>query len=542
MASYIYINDSLDDLSTQQLAGGVSLLSHLVSKAGSAETLTDLWNVHRAAIECGVINANLDVDEHGMFRAPDALSLTPETVWLGGVNGNPNWTRNLAEIEERHAAGKDADVYHHDLKQYRDILVSNLDRQLTVLKDEYDRAIREPRNAVAAFARKLITGRPLHSQSGVTMDGKCSEAELVALFLHSTVEPTVDDKPALSHAALQAVNTDASSLATVGIRCDVPQAEEKAAEETESSSESIEPEPAPSEKAGRYEGREPGDRFYTVEEKRELLDKDYRAILSDLVTGQKVIDAFRAPQAPDGTVYRGANAVILSSLMCRHDGWQPVFVTREQAGALGADIYGNAKAIPLLVRPIGDGQTFLRRTVYNICDTNLPEKNPELFARICEGLKPNPVEISSKADELAMDIRTAPGTLATLERVARTRTGIPFHADDGNNARMANYAAALAAVPMLNVGLSSYESMTPTAVILPWSSPRAQHALDTVLYAGRIFDTVMDTGRGEYPSKGVDIGELQRQLEKEREVQAKAAAKRSSARKEQNKENAPSIR
>ena len=71
------------------------LCTRYLSEISKAESLMDLFNIHKQMWTEGLRHANIGPDEFGMFRTNDISSMKPSEVFLGNVYGL--WTAPLNE-------------------------------------------------------------------------------------------------------------------------------------------------------------------------------------------------------------------------------------------------------------------------------------------------------------------------------------------------------------------------------------------------------------------------------------------------------------
>lgn len=128
-----YVKDNLNKFSAVEIAGAAGILNSLnllantagEGKAGFAESLGVLFDIHVAAARLGLINKNLDADPNGMFRTEgDIREIAKDQVFLGGVHGRN--THSMAEWIKLDREGRlDDEDRTVILKQYADHLTSN---------------------------------------------------------------------------------------------------------------------------------------------------------------------------------------------------------------------------------------------------------------------------------------------------------------------------------------------------------------------------------------------------------------------------------
>lgn len=130
-----YTEEMLHGSNRYELLGMKEEAYRLIKAADASLTLDELLAVHRAAYDCGIWNRNLDVDEHGMFRAKDMDSLCREDVWLGNHYGVA--TNNIPFFESMKQ--DDPAVFMTALDHYKSHLVSNL----TAIAGKIEDAVKE---------------------------------------------------------------------------------------------------------------------------------------------------------------------------------------------------------------------------------------------------------------------------------------------------------------------------------------------------------------------------------------------------------------
>lgn len=102
-----------------------SFCGEILHRLDSANGLDDLLNIHRAAWNGGIRNANIGPNEYGMFRCSDISKMDGHQVFLGNVNGL--FTNSLSRWSAWHESGDLPDNdYSVLVEQYRSILRSNV--------------------------------------------------------------------------------------------------------------------------------------------------------------------------------------------------------------------------------------------------------------------------------------------------------------------------------------------------------------------------------------------------------------------------------
>lgn len=108
------------------------LCTRYLSEISKAESLMNLFNIHKQMWAEGLRHANIGPDEFGMFRTNDISSMKPSEVFLGNVYGL--WTAPLNEW----IGTKDEHIIRN---QYRNHLSSNVDWLRSLVYDNgLDRA------------------------------------------------------------------------------------------------------------------------------------------------------------------------------------------------------------------------------------------------------------------------------------------------------------------------------------------------------------------------------------------------------------------
>lgn len=141
-----YLEDRLHGLNRNEIIGAEFYLKDLERLADNATSLKDCFDIHKAAVELGIINKNLDADPSGVFRCDDIHRLTKDEVFLGGQYGI--YTKDLNLFESNRYQRPDA--YMLALSQYKKLLSSNF-REIRdkVFQAEIEEEKESRRNVIA---------------------------------------------------------------------------------------------------------------------------------------------------------------------------------------------------------------------------------------------------------------------------------------------------------------------------------------------------------------------------------------------------------
>lgn len=97
-----------------------SLILLFIQKLECAETLEEVFNLHKDMWTKGIQHQNFGPDPYGMFRTKDISSMTKDEVFLGNIYGL--FTKPLSFWAET----PDTKEYKIVLNQYKYHLISNL--------------------------------------------------------------------------------------------------------------------------------------------------------------------------------------------------------------------------------------------------------------------------------------------------------------------------------------------------------------------------------------------------------------------------------
>ena len=116
-----YLEDRLQSLGRNELLGADFYLKDLKRLSDNATSLKECFDIHKAAIDLGLLNRNIDADMSGIVRTGDIQNLSKEEIFLGGQYGV--FTKNMTIFEANRNTRPDA--YMLALNQYRKLLSSN---------------------------------------------------------------------------------------------------------------------------------------------------------------------------------------------------------------------------------------------------------------------------------------------------------------------------------------------------------------------------------------------------------------------------------
>lgn len=116
-----YLEDRLQSLGRNELIGADFYLKDLKRLSDNATSLKECFDIHKAAIDLGLLNANIDADKYGIVRTGDIRNLSKEEIFLGGQYSV--YTKDMTVFEANRYARPDA--YMLALNQYKKLLSSN---------------------------------------------------------------------------------------------------------------------------------------------------------------------------------------------------------------------------------------------------------------------------------------------------------------------------------------------------------------------------------------------------------------------------------
>lgn len=97
-----------------------NLIPIFVNHIQNAETLYDVFYLHKLLWASGIHHKNFGPDEYGMFRTKNITTMKSDEVYLGNIWGL--FTKSLPDWN----SCSDEDAKRIVLKQYKDQLISNL--------------------------------------------------------------------------------------------------------------------------------------------------------------------------------------------------------------------------------------------------------------------------------------------------------------------------------------------------------------------------------------------------------------------------------
>ena len=78
-----YLEDRLQSLGRNELLGADFYLKDLKRLSDNATSLKECFDIHKAAIDLGLLNANIDADKYCIVRTGDIRKLSKEEIFLG---------------------------------------------------------------------------------------------------------------------------------------------------------------------------------------------------------------------------------------------------------------------------------------------------------------------------------------------------------------------------------------------------------------------------------------------------------------------------
>ena len=516
------------------------LLDTLIEQADAAATLTELYAIQMESRALGFMNRNLDDDKYGMFRAEDGFALRSSDVNLGGIHGL--FTHDIDTWEKLRGEGsmreEDYDVL---MRQYRDLLQSNFAAIRNDLNREYNKATMEPTNPlVRLFRRDLHPTRP-DGDSPSPFPHLSTEENAYCNMVG--VWPGPWDAPGKTYrkSALDELGdlmkkgpkasgekTDDPVLMQGGVRQDdviesrvfIPEMSRSEALRYARMA-GLEAEvadyidnrhltpgcalyewdclPSEEELGG---GASIMDKAFSPFERKEILSKEFAKNYTAMLTSGGM-RSMAAPQSWEGVTYRGSNAAyLLACMQSRPDG-QPLFLSRDDMARLGVTPYRGSEPVSILIREAGDG--VIRDVVWNIADTNYPEKNPGEYEALCKAMA-QPLKANFNAE--------------TAEAAARNFRQHPEKYEPEvmavHNPRLSESEDMLSRVLVESVfktacgdcgTISGTDLPFPEAVALSKDGGRLP-AYEIYRHSGRLVDVVANTWHDAYPRKGVDCESL----------------------------------
>lgn len=598
-----YINHPgrLARMDAMELEGTRIILERLIHAASSREdvSLTDLYRIHRAAIECGMLNANLGSVPTEMFQASDELHIAPENIYLGGgAGGNTNWLRSVADIEARNLRSEDPQSYAMDVRQYREHLLTNFNAMFLDVNKHFVQVSSEPRSILERIS-KTLSGRTLHP---LPKTKRWTKSEAVAyaasnsspLGKNGVVEPGALNEdtvciiggdefkyspaPEKESSSLQASAKETFIVYHVDSGKELgrfPTKEEAEAMIDKANEQSgtyghmeYSLKALKEEKKVTYEGSLPGDSIYPVTTKSSIASEKAADQIKNFLSGCTQQPSYNGvPQGLDGKVLKGADAVIANAFLQRHaadPNCLPVFATKQEWEKLGFSVYEGAEILPSFGREVG-AQTIIFNAagLIPLSSTDAPEK---LGEAAMQALEKDILNTQFRGMDEAIPHRCADAVLAGSARgagnifesyaldSAERKGGIT----DNTNARkvalrMASLCVCRCAKPaclqgksnfIYTRGYQNFQMVNGSDIFIP--APRegdAYPALSSLLAAGRIFELMKTEpfhntpGKAFYPEKGVNMQTFMEKLDKAREQ--KQRQQQDKAKKAEVKKSAP---